>query len=60
MDGPDHKSSLTFEELKQLIKNIRDTEKSLGSYLKKVTKSEIINKIIVRRSVNSSINIKIG
>ena len=60
MDGPDHKSSLTFEELKQLIKNIRDTEKSLGSYLKKVTKSEIINKIIVRRSVHASRNIKIG
>lgn len=60
LSGPDHRSSLSYFELKQLIKNIRETEKSLGSYEKKITKSESINKIIVRQSVHASKIIKIG
>lgn len=31
MEGPDHKFALEPDELKQLVKNIRDTEQSLGN-----------------------------
>ncbi len=60
LNGPDHKASLSPFELKKLIKDIRDIEKSLGSNKKPITKSEIINKKIVRRSVHANKNIKIG
>ena len=60
LNGPDHKASLSPFELKKLIKDIRNIEKSLGSNKKPITKSEIINKTIVRRSVHANKNIKIG
>lgn len=42
-EGPDHKASLEPKELKQLIKEIRNVEKYLGSFQKKITKSEKTN-----------------
>ena len=38
MIGPDHKSSCTIEEFKELVKNIRSTEKILGISKKKIIK----------------------
>ena len=38
MNGPDHRSSLEPKELNLMIKEIRNTEKMLGSYEKKLLK----------------------
>lgn len=58
--GPDHKASVTPDELKMLCDGIRAVEKSLGSYEKLVTKSERKNKIVARKSIVASRNIKKG
>ena len=58
MIGPDHKSSLEPNELIKMIKNIRETEVSLGSKKKLVTKSEEGNKKIIRKSLVASQFIK--
>jgi N,N'-diacetyllegionaminate synthase len=51
--GPDHKASLSPNELNVLIKNIKKIENSFGSYLKKITKSEKSNKLLVRQSIHA-------
>lgn len=58
--GPDHKASLEPNELKAMIKAIRNIEKALGSSIKKPTKSETPNIKIARKSIVASCNIKIG
>jgi len=56
MSGPDQHSSLEPSELKEWIKKIRLMEKSLGTNLKKITKSEAKNltmrKVIVIKSIS--------
>ena len=51
MDGPDHKASLEPKQLKDMVTAIRNIEKALGSEIKKPSKSEIQNLIIVRKSI---------
>ena len=56
MLGPDHSSSLNPKDFKEMVQNIRLAEKSMGSYEKKVSKSEkknlkIIRKYIVARKI---------
>jgi N,N'-diacetyllegionaminate synthase len=60
MSGPDHKSSLNFEELKKMIDLVRKTERLMGSDNKIVTKSESNNMRYVRKSIVASKNIKKG
>lgn len=60
MEGPDHKASIESEELKELVKKIRNTEMALGSSNKIVTESEKKNKEIARRSIVAKTDIKIG
>ena len=60
MNGPDHRSSLEPKELNLMIKEIRNTEKMLGSYEKKITQSERKNLKTVRKSVIAKIDIKKG
>ncbi|MEG9545731.1 N-acetylneuraminate synthase [Mannheimia sp. HC-2023] len=50
-EGPDHKASVTPDELKLLCEGIRAVEKSLGSSEKLVTNSEAKNKIVARKSI---------
>jgi len=56
MSGPDQSSSLEPSELKEWIKKIRLMEKSLGTNLKKITKSEAKNltmrKVIVIKPIS--------
>lgn len=59
-EGPDHKASVTPEELKLLCEGIRAVEKSLGSSEKLVTNSEAKNKIVVRKSIIAARPIKKG
>lgn len=60
MTGPDHKASLNVDELKSLVKQIRNVEKTLGNENKKITKSESINKKFVRKYIVAKKRIKKG
>lgn len=51
MSGPDHKASLNPIELREMIKSIRNIEKSMGSPEKKPTNSELKNREIARKSI---------
>lgn len=54
MEGPDHSASLEPDELLMLVRGIRNTEKSLGSPLKRPSLSESKNKPVVRKSIVAS------
>ena len=60
MDGPDHAASLEPQELKQMIRAIRNVEKSLGDGRKKRTVSEEKNCIAARKSIVARCPIKKG
>ncbi|NQZ94178.1 MAG: N-acetylneuraminate synthase [Moritella sp.] len=59
-DGPDHKASVTPDELTLLCQGIRAVEISLGSFEKLVTPSEKKNKIVARKSIVAKSDIKAG
>jgi len=59
-EGPDHKASVTPDELKLLCEGIRAVEISLGSFEKIVTKSEKKNKIVARKSIVAKKAIQLG
>lgn len=60
MEGPDHKASLEPDELKAMVKAIRNIEKALGDGNKKVTASEEKNKVIARKSIVAKKHISQG
>lgn len=60
MQGPDHQASLDINELKAMVKSIRDIEKALGDGVKKPSKSEMKNIDIVRKSLVAKKSIKKG
>lgn len=60
MQGPDHKASLEPDELKAMVKAIRNIELALGSSVKKPSPSEAKNKLIARKSIVAKTNIKKG
>ena len=60
MEGPDHKASLDPEELKKMVKAIRNIEKALGSGIKEASLSEFKNKVIARKSIIALVPIRAG
>ena len=60
MEGPDHKASLEPNELKDMVRAIRNIEKAMGDGIKKPAKSEISTKKIARRSLVAARDIKAG
>jgi len=60
MEGPDHKASLEPDELKAMVKAIRNIELALGSGIKKYTKSEEVNIEVARKSIVAKKDIKKG
>ncbi len=60
MKGPDHKASLEPAELKEMVRAIRNTEKALGSAVKKPTAAESRNKLVVRKSITAAKDIRKG
>ena len=60
LQGPDHKASLEPNELKAMVKAIRDIEVALGDGIKKPSQSEISNINIARKSIVAKKNIKKG
>ncbi len=47
--GPDHKASINFHELKEMIKRIKNADKILGKDLKEIQKCEKKNFKVVRK-----------
>jgi N,N'-diacetyllegionaminate synthase len=60
LPGPDHQASLEPEELKQMIKAIREVEKAMGNGTKTPTKEEKEIRKVVRRSIVARVNISKG
>lgn len=60
MPGPDHKASMEPEELKQMVKAVRDVGIIMGKPVKQPTKNETKNKPIGRKSVVAAIDIPKG
>jgi len=60
LPGPDHAASLEPEELKSMVKAIRNIEKALGDGIKQPSESEIKNIPIVRKSIVAAIKIRKG
>lgn len=60
MDGPDHAASLEPDELKQMVKSIRNIEKAKGDEVKKPSNNEEKNISIVRKSIVATKEIKVG
>ncbi len=59
-EGPDHGFSIEPEELKYMVKNIRDVEKAMGNGTKKVSQEEMENYEKGRRSLIASADIPKG
>lgn len=59
-EGPDHLASLEPAELKEMVRAIRDTERVLGSPVKRCTKEEEPIKRIARKSIVASRDIRNG
>lgn len=60
LKGPDHQASLEPEELTRMIRYIRDTENIMGLKKKIITDSEKKTKLLVRKSIVASKDIKKG
>jgi N,N'-diacetyllegionaminate synthase len=60
MEGPDHRASLEPNELKAMVRAIRNIEKALGDGNKKPSASEMKNIPIVRKSIVAKMDISKG
>ncbi len=60
LEGPDHKASLTPEELARMVKLVRNVELALGDGEKKAAASEIENRKVARKSIVAARDIKKG
>ena len=60
MEGPDHKASLEPNELSEMVKSIRNVEKSFGNGIKVPSESEKKNINIARKSIVAKKDIKKG
>ena len=57
MEGPDHKTSLCPNELKEMVSAIRNIEKALGKGIKNPSSSELKNISVARKSIVAAKNI---
>ena len=60
LPGPDHRASLEPDELKEMVRAIRDVEKALGNGIKRPTVEEEENKKVGRRSIVARVDIPEG
>lgn len=60
MEGPDHRASLEPEELEQMVRAIRNIEKSRGNGKKRRMRSEEKNCAVARKSIVAATDIKRG
>ena len=60
MEGPDHKASLEPDELKAMVRAVRNIEKALGDGLKIPSDSEKVNIAVARKSIVAMKDIRKG
>ena len=60
LPGPDHRASLEPDELKEMVRAIRDVEKAMGNGIKRPTVEEEENKKVARRSIVAKVDIPKG
>jgi N-acetylneuraminate synthase len=60
MEGPDHRASLEPQELRQMVRSIRNVEASLGSGIKAPAACEIANRSVARKSLVAARSIRKG
>lgn len=60
MRGPDHKASLEPDELREMVRTVRNVEKALGNSSKIIFPSEEKNRLVARKSISALMNIKKG
>ncbi len=60
MEGPDHKASLEPDELREMVKSIRDIESARGDGIKKPTASEMSTREVARKSIVVTRSMKAG
>jgi len=60
LPGPDHRASLEPDELKEMVRRIRDVEKALGDGIRKLTEDEERIKKVARRSIVAKVRIPKG
>ncbi len=60
LQGPDHKASMSPDELKELVRTLRIAEKIRGSGIKWPSPSEIANMASIRRGVVAAYDLKKG
>lgn len=60
MQGPDHKASLEPDELKAMVKAIRNIEQALGNGIKSASPSELKNRPVIRKSIVAKKDIRKG
>ncbi len=60
LPGPDHRASLEPDELKAMVKAIRNIEAALGDGVKQSSPSELKNRSIARKSIVAARNIQAG
>lgn len=60
LEGPDHVASLNPNELKAMIKGIREVEQALGNGIKSPTSIELQNRIPARKSIVAKQTIQAG
>lgn len=58
--GPDHAASLSLDELKTMVRDIRLVESALGNGVKAPSASELPVRALVRRSVAASVDLQAG
>ncbi len=60
MQGPDHKASLEPDELKAMVRSIRNVEAAMGDGVKKPSISESKNIVAARKSIVALVDIEKG
>ncbi|MDF1613504.1 N-acetylneuraminate synthase [Desulfurivibrio dismutans] len=60
LPGPDHKASLEPDELRAMVRAIRNIEKALGDGIKRPGPSELPNRTVARKSIVAARDIKKG
>lgn len=60
LPGPDHRASLEPDELRAMVRAIRNIELALGDGIKRPTPSELKNAPVARKSIVASCVIEIG
>jgi N,N'-diacetyllegionaminate synthase len=60
LPGPDHKASIEPDQLAELVRGVRHCSAALGDGRKKPTKSEELNRKLVRKSIVAATGIAVG